>query len=89
MRDLDYDVFFEKDGILINTIRDLFDCNKFMYQRRNCFLSFFKKCMTDPDYPTSALSLLRIFRIVQLECIEDLRKFGETTQAWEIHDQQF
>ena len=58
MRDLDYDVLFEKDGILINTIRDLFDCNEFMYQRRNCFLSFFKKCMTDPDSSNEIIRLL-------------------------------
>ena len=58
MRVLDYEVFFENDGILKNTIRDLFNCNEFMYQRRNCFLSFFKKCMTDSDTSNEIIRLL-------------------------------
>ena len=40
MRDLSYDVFFEPGGILKSTIADLFDCNEFLYQRKNLFVTF-------------------------------------------------
>ena len=49
MRVLDYDVFFENDGILKTTIRDLFYRDEFLFQRRNLYMSFFTKCMTDPQ----------------------------------------
>jgi hypothetical protein len=54
MRVLDYDVFFENDGILKTTIsRD-----EFLFQRRNLYMSFFTKCMTDPQSSNDIIQLL-------------------------------
>lgn len=58
MRVLDYDVFFENDGILKTTIRDLFYRDEFLFQRRNLYMSFFTKCMTDPQSSNDIIQLL-------------------------------
>ena len=58
MRNLSFEIFMEESGILKSSIELFYHCDYFLLQRKDAYMKFFTKIMTNVEYTSEVINVL-------------------------------
>ena len=93
MRNLSFEIFMEESGILKSSIELFYHCDYFLLQRKDAYMKFFTKIMTNVESTSEVINVLfglaSEYKKLYDTCVSSVTgSIEKTPKSWQDNDSE-